>query len=86
MLVCDRCGKTIINNSYSFSPFVYQTEGAGVWHKVDLCRDCKNELDEYQKRVESYFMVHKGNPRDIFNSVKYWGNLHERYWGNLHER
>ena len=76
MIVCDRCGKKIIfeNNKTNQTLFIYERAAAGNWHKVDLCKDCLIELDDYKKIVESYFMVNKDNPRDIFDKVKYWSN------------
>lgn len=74
MIVCDRCGKKIADriDKTKQTLFVYETSGAGIWHNVDLCKDCLYELENYKTRVESYFMVNKDNPIDIFNNVKYW--------------
>lgn len=76
MIICDRCGKKIadkIDNTKQ-TPFIYKTEGAGIWYNVDLCRDCLRELEDYKKRAQSYFMVNKDNPKDIFDKVKYWSD------------
>ena len=74
MVICDRCGKKITDKTDKTkqAPFIYETAGSGIWHNVDLCKDCLYELENYKKRAESYFMVNKDNPRDIFDSVKYW--------------
>lgn len=76
MIVCDRCGKKITDtrDREEWNPFIYERAAAGMWHKVDLCKDCSRELEDYKKRAESYFMVNKDNPKDIFNGVKYWSD------------
>lgn len=74
MIVCDRCGKKITDkiDKTKQTLFIYEAAAAGIWHEVDLCRDCLRALEDYKKRAESYFMVNKDNPKDIFDNVKYW--------------
>lgn len=76
MIVCDRCGKkiTYTNDKTKQTFFIYERAAAGIWHNVDLCKDCSIDLDDYKKRAESYFMVNKDNPKDIFDEVKYWSD------------
>ena len=76
MIVCDRCGKKITykNNKTEQTLFIYERAAAGNWHNVDLCKDCLNELEDYKKRAESYFMINKDNPEDAFDKVKYWSD------------
>ena len=74
MIICDRCGEKIIDQTDKTKQtlFVYEAAAAGIWHEFDLCRDCLRELEDYKKRAESYFMVNKDKPRNIFDNVKYW--------------
>ena len=76
MIVCDRCGKKITDEMSKTKQtlFIYERAAAGIWHNVDLCKDCLYELENYKKRAESYFMVNKDNPRDVFEEVKYWSD------------
>ena len=76
MIICDRCGERIINVNSIVNKdlFIYEAAAAGILHNVDLCRNCFVELEKYKKRMESYFMINKNNPRDIFDNVEYWKN------------
>ena len=74
MVVCDKCGKKITYpDSYTKKTItIYSAAGAYMGHNVDLCKDCIRKLDDYRNRAESYFMINKENPIEIFDNVKYW--------------
>ena len=76
MIVCDRCGNKIIKRKDDDDDkkivTIYRTQGAYIGHYVDLCDKCNREFEKYIGRAQSYFMVNKENPINIFDSVKYW--------------
>ena len=75
MRVCDRCGNKVIQRDVSKNTrlvAIYQRAAAYMFNTVDLCDDCLNKLDDCKNKAESYFMVNKENPSEIFDTVKYW--------------
>lgn len=74
MIVCDRCGKKITRTTDKTKKTltVYSAKAAYIGHIVDLCEECNRELEDYLGKAESYFMVNKENPKNIFNDVTYW--------------
>lgn len=74
MLVCDRCGKkiTFANNSTNKVLMLYNRKACYISQNVDLCKDCIIEYEEVMRRAESYFMVNKDKPSEVFDCVKYW--------------
>ena len=76
MVICDRCGKKITNtkDKPKKTLTVYAAQAAYIGHIVDLCDECQREFENYIGKAESYFMVNKDNPVNIFDDVKYWVN------------
>ena len=76
MVVCDRCENKIykMTDKTKKTLTIYTAQAAYIGHNVDLCDECQRELEKYIGKAESYFMVNKDNPVNIFNSVKYWDN------------
>ena len=74
MIICDRCGNKIVRTTDSTknSVTIYRAKGAYIGHYVDLCTDCNRKLEEYIGKAQSYFMVNKENPINIFDGTKYW--------------
>ena len=74
MIICDRCGNKIARttNDTKNTVTIYRAQGAYIGHYVDLCENCNRVFKEYIGKAQSYFMVNKENPIDIFESVKYW--------------
>lgn len=79
MIVCDRCGNKIIrvHDRTKKTLTVYSHEAAYIGHHVDLCDDCLREYERLTQKAESYFMINKEKPSDIFNGVKYWGKMNK---------
>lgn len=76
MIVCDRCGKEMnfVEPRNRKSITMYSHEYACFGKSIDLCNDCLCVLNSIESKMQSYFMVNKDNPNDIFNDVKYWSN------------
>lgn len=76
MIVCDRCGAKIIKvkDATKKSLVIYSRQAAYIWHPVDLCDECLREYEKFTHKAESYFMVNKEKPSEIFDTVKYWSD------------
>lgn len=76
MIVCDRCGSKILTTTAETkqSLIIYQRQAAYIGHNVDLCEDCRRELENVIQKAQSYFMVNKEKPSAIFDTVKYWSD------------
>ena len=74
MIVCDRCGNKIkrVKDNTRKTLIIYSSAGAYIGHSVDLCDDCLREYERVKHLSESYFMVNKEKPSEIFDTVKYW--------------
>lgn len=77
MIVCDRCGNKItkMTDKNKKTLTIYSAQAAHIGHNVDLCDECLRELENYIGKAESYFMINKDNPVNIFDKIKFWGDI-----------
>ena len=74
MIVCDRCGSEIkrVSDETKKCITVYKAWGAYIGKYVDLCDECQRELERLVGRAQSYFMVNKEKPSEIFDDVIFY--------------
>lgn len=74
MIVCDRCGNKIpkVTDKTKRTLTIYQRAAAYIHRQVDICEDCSRVIEDVIQKAQSYIMVNKENPSEIFDSVKYW--------------
>lgn len=74
MIICDRCGRKIPLLKEENRVYIHSYNTIARWNgqKVDLCDNCLREYQDMMHKAQSYFMVNKEKPSDIFNTVKYY--------------